>query len=71
MSQIMTSQRSNTTNKWPPYATEWTPFSAYTTDKSAQYMKKSWLMLDHRISTTVIYIGIVCEFLLSPWMYRL
>ena len=43
--------------------------SAYATDKCAQYMKNSWLILDHRISTTVIYIGFVCEFLLSPWMY--
>jgi len=73
MSQIMTPQRPHTTNKWPPYATEWTPpwkFYVYATDKSAQYMKKSWLIVDRIISTTVIYIGFVCEFLLSPWMYR-
>jgi len=37
----MTSQRPHTTNKWPPYATEWTPswkFSAYATAQPHGYL---------------------------------
>jgi len=43
--QIVTSQRPLTTNKWPPYATEWTPpwkFSAYATgedDRTRTYLQ--------------------------------
>ena len=44
--QIVTSQRPYTTNKWPPYATEWTPPHEHFPHTSLLRRRRLWISRD-------------------------
>ena len=60
--QIMTSQRLPTTNKWPPYATDWNPpwkISAYATAWHSHTTSSGWFLLSSRCCYNFIHLHVL------------